>query len=71
VPSQETRLTELETLFTHMQRTIQELDQVVIDQARRIDLLEREMRLLSSDLRTVRDATREPRRPEDELPPHY
>ncbi|MCU0707876.1 MAG: SlyX family protein [Pirellula sp.] len=69
--SQESRLTELETLFTHMQRTIQDLDQVVVEQARRIDLLEREMRLLTSDLRTLRDAYREPRRPEDEVPPHY
>ncbi len=69
--SQESRLTELETLFTHMQRTIQDLDQVVVEQARRIDLLEREMRLLTSDLRTLRDASREPRRPEDEVPPHY
>jgi uncharacterized coiled-coil protein SlyX len=29
------------------------------------------MRLLTSDLRTLRDASREPRRPEDEVPPHY
>jgi hypothetical protein len=29
------------------------------------------MRLLTSDLRTLRDAYREPRRPEDEVPPHY
>lgn len=70
-PSPETRLTELETLFTHLQRTVHDLDQIVIDQSRRIDLLEREVRCLANDLRVMREINREPRRPEDEIPPHY
>lgn len=70
-PSPEKRLTDIETLFTHWQRVVQELDQVVLDQSRRIDQLEREVRLLTSDLRSMRDMNRETRRPEDEIPPHY
>jgi hypothetical protein len=27
--------------------------------------------MLAGDVRSVRDASREPRRPEDEIPPHY
>ncbi|MFO0012899.1 MAG: SlyX family protein [Planctomycetota bacterium] len=70
-PSPEKRLTELETLFTHLQRTLHDLDQIVVDQSRRIAHLEREVRCLANDFRTVRDMNREPRRPEDEIPPHY
>lgn len=67
----EERLIHLEALFTHLQRTVQELDQVIVDQSRRIDQLQRDLKLLASDVRSVRDASREPRRPEDEIPPHY
>lgn len=70
-PSPETRLTELESLFTHLQRIVADLDQVVIDQSRRMEILEREVRRLSSDLGAVRDMNRESRRPEDDIPPHY
>jgi len=54
-----------------LQRTVHDLDQIVIEQSRRIEILEREVRCVSSDLRAVRDTQREPRRPEDEIPPHY
>ena len=67
----EERLIQLEALFTHLQRTVQELDQVIVDQSRRIDLLQRDLKMLAGDVRSVRDASREPRRPEDEIPPHY
>jgi uncharacterized coiled-coil protein SlyX len=70
-PSPTERITELEGLFTHLQRTMKDLDQVVIEQARRIVQLERELNLLAGELRAVRDFSREPRRPEDEIPPHY
>jgi uncharacterized coiled-coil protein SlyX len=55
----------------HLQRTVQDLDQVVIEQSKQIDLLSRDMKLLVTDLRGIRDGSREPRRPEDEIPPHY
>jgi uncharacterized coiled-coil protein SlyX len=65
------RLIELEMLFTHLQKTVFDLDRVVIDQARRIDMLQREVKGLVSELRMMRDTSREVRRPEDEIPPHY
>jgi len=67
----EVRLTELEFVVTHLQRTIQDLNEVIIDQGKRIDTLQRETRLIASDIRQVRESSREPRRAEDEIPPHY
>ncbi|MBM3963487.1 MAG: SlyX family protein [Planctomycetes bacterium] len=65
------RLVELEVLFTHLQKTITDLDEVVVDQSRRIDQLQRELKILAGDVRLVRESSREQRRPEDEIPPHY
>lgn len=70
-PAPEKRLTELETLFTHLQRTVQDLDRIVVDQSRQIERMEREVRSLANDVRAMRELNREPRRPEDEIPPHY
>lgn len=67
----EQRLIDLEALFTHLQRTVQDLDSVVVDQSKQIELLRREVKVMATELRMVRDASREPRRPEDEIPPHY
>ncbi len=67
----EKRITELEFVVTHLQKTIQDLNEVIIEQGKRIDTMQREVRLLASDLRQVRDSSREPRRVEDEIPPHY
>ena len=67
----EERLIHLEALFTHLQRTVQDLDQVVIEQSKQIDLLKRDIKVLVTEVRVVRDVSREPRRPEDEIPPHY
>ncbi|MFN7627619.1 MAG: SlyX family protein [Pirellula sp.] len=65
------RLVELEVLFTHLQKTISDLDEVVVDQSRRIDQLQRELKILAGDVRLARESSREQRRPEDEIPPHY
>ena len=67
----EKRITELEFVVTHLQKTIQDFNDVIIEQGKRIDTMQREVRLLASDLRQVRDSAREPRRAEDEIPPHY
>lgn len=70
-PNSDERLIELEGLFMHLQRTVHDLDQVVVDQARRIEILERGWKRLNNEVQVVRDSAREPRRPEDEIPPHY
>ncbi len=69
--STEQRLVALESMLTHLQRTVQDLDQVIIDQGRRIDQLQREVKVVVQDLGTVRETNRETRRAEDEIPPHY
>jgi uncharacterized coiled-coil protein SlyX len=65
------RLTELETLFTHLQRTLAELDKVVFEQAKKIESLERQFVRITGDLGSLRGAVAERLKPEDEKPPHY
>ncbi len=65
------RLTELETLFTHLQRTLVELDKVVFEQAKHIESLERQFVRVTGDLGALRGAVAERLKPEDEKPPHY
>jgi len=67
----EQRVTELETLLTHLQRTVHELDEVVREQAARLDALERAQARQRDELRELSAAVVEPRRLEDEKPPHY
>lgn len=62
---------ELETLYTHLQRTVGELDGVVLDQQRQIDALERKVAALKLELSTLASSVVEERKPEDEKPPHY
>jgi uncharacterized coiled-coil protein SlyX len=42
--SQSDRLTNLELLFMHLERQVAELNQIVLEQGRRIEGLERELR---------------------------
>jgi uncharacterized coiled-coil protein SlyX len=65
------RVVELETLLTHFQRTLGELDEVVLAQQKRIDGLERKIAALTSELNVLGSSLREERKPEDEKPPHY
>ncbi len=67
----EARVVELETLFTHLQRTIGELDQVVLAQQKRIEALERTIATWREELGALAGAVTEERKPEDEKPPHY
>jgi SlyX protein len=69
--SQAARLTELETRYTHLQRTLEELDRVVISQARQIEQLERKAALLAGQLTALVERTPEERSLEDDKPPHY
>lgn len=65
------RMTDLEMLFTHLQRTVRDLDQVLVRQQRRMDVLEQTLQRLTQDLESVSGPV-EPRRDlEEERPPHY
>lgn len=67
----EDRLTNLEMLVTHLQRTLQELDEVARLQGTRLDKLERDMQRLNLELGLLRERSVEVRSPEEERPPHY
>jgi uncharacterized coiled-coil protein SlyX len=62
---------ELEMLFTHLQRTIADLDQVVLAQQKQIEALERTIGSLRGDFDRLATATHTARTPEEEKPPHY
>ncbi|RNC67669.1 MAG: SlyX family protein [Desulfuromonadales bacterium] len=64
------RLTDLEIHVTHLEHTIQELNDVVFGQQRTIDRLDEELRGLRQQFLAV--APSPIRKPEDEEPPpHY
>jgi len=65
------RIVELETLYTHLQRTLGELDQAVLDQQRQIEMLSKRVSSLAGDLNRLAGSEPEVRRPEEERPPHY
>lgn len=65
------RLTDLENRYTLLQRTVEDLDQVILSQARQIESLERKLALVTSQLAAVADRDTEPRSLEDDKPPHY
>lgn len=71
IDSLSVRVTKLEELFTHLQRTVLELNQVLIEQGQRVDALQARLAQLAS---AVAERVAEPARPFDpvaERPPHY
>lgn len=67
----ESRIVELEGLFTHQQKLIQDLNEVVIDQQRRLDQCESHAAQLSARTESVLASIETPHRLEDDKPPHY
>ncbi len=65
------RVTELETLFTHLQRTIHELNNVVVEQDRRLAAMDHMLKQLTEQLGTLEQRVIEPRAMDEEKPPHY
>jgi len=61
------RLDALEIRIAHQDRTIAELNEAVTAQWRKIDALERELRMLREEVRNSFPARNEPEPP----PPHY
>jgi len=55
----------------YLQRTLGELDQVVLAQQKRIEGLEREIARLKSGLDAVSGSIADVRDPAEEKPPHY
>lgn len=67
----EHRLTSLEELLMHVQKTVQDLDEVIRLQAARIDILERDLKRMNLELGLLREAAIDERSAEEERPPHY
>jgi uncharacterized coiled-coil protein SlyX len=65
------RLVDLEIRFTHLERTLGELDEVALSHGKQLEAIERRLAALGSELRTVSASIVEERKPEDEKPPHY
>jgi uncharacterized coiled-coil protein SlyX len=66
------RLSEVESLLTYVQRMVDELNAVILEQQGRLAAQEKEIARLRGMFSTLEDSIVEvPRRPEDEKPPHY
>ncbi|NUQ65663.1 MAG: SlyX family protein [Pirellulales bacterium] len=65
------RVIDLEELFTHLQRTVQDLDEVVRQQHRRLDTLEQALTRLAGHLDGVIGVVQDNDAAVDERPPHY
>lgn len=65
------RVTALENMLTLLERRVDELHEVLIDQGRRFDQMERHVKQSADDLTKLRDAQSERRDPQQERPPHY
>ena len=70
--STEDRVTELEIQLAHAQRLYEQLNEVVTEQSRRLDLIERLCERLQTQYKELKERQPESRfDPVDEKPPHY
>lgn len=67
----ENRITELEIQLAHQSKQLEELDEVVQDQAKRLDLLEAQMRAVATRMRDSAEETAGSVVLGDQKPPHY
>lgn len=67
--SSDSRLTELEIRFSHQQQVIEDLSEMVIAQGKRIEGLEKHLKLMKVKLDAVEPGLVDARA--NEKPPHY
>lgn len=67
--SEHERIVEVEMGLTHVQRDFESLNEVMLEQQKTIEALQRTVQRLESRLQSVTDP--EVRDPESERPPHY
>ncbi|MCY2973457.1 MAG: SlyX family protein [Planctomycetota bacterium] len=65
------RIERLESVITHLQKQVFDLDSVVVLQQRVIDSLQRDVKRLAINSQSMQDSLYERRSPEEERPPHY
>jgi uncharacterized coiled-coil protein SlyX len=66
------RLSETESLLMFLQRTVDDLNSVILEHQRQLEAQSSELTRLRAMLANLGESMAEPpRRPEDEKPPHY
>ena len=65
------RLQDLEVRYTHLERLVVTLNEVVIEQGRALELLQRKMAAFGMRLDNFATSELTPRSLEDDKPPHY
>jgi uncharacterized coiled-coil protein SlyX len=65
------RICDLEARYTHAQRTVEELNEVVVEQSKRLDTLQRKLVMLGDRFDSFATHEVEPRTLEGDKPPHY
>lgn len=65
------RIEELEIRYTHLQRTTDQMHEVLLEQGQQIDALTRKLTLLIGRMDALSEQDVEPRSLEDDKPPHY
>jgi SlyX protein len=70
MPSTEERIIELETKVAYQEDTIQQLNDIVADQQRKLDLVENSLRTLVAKFKDVSEGVSNIN-PLHEKPPHY
>lgn len=63
----ETRMDELEMRVAHQDKTIAELNEVITEQWKKLEMMERQLRRLGEEL----EAMESPEAPANQKPPHY
>lgn len=70
-PDLSERVTELEIQLTHAQRAYDELNQVVIEQAKELQQFRQRVHKLQEEIEGIKQQPSTVRTLEDEKPPHY
>ena len=65
------RITKLEELLTHLQRTVEDLNGAILQVQKRLDALASEAARLGREVLSLSDTGEEIRSPAEERPPHY
>lgn len=65
------RVEELEIRYTHLQRTTDQMHEVLLEQGKQIDALTRKLTMLIGRMDALSEGDVEPRSLEDDKPPHY
>ncbi len=67
----EARVQELEYIVSHLQKTVDDLNEALLLQQRKLDSLSRQVEQAKSVVQSVLNADNTPRSLADDKPPHY